>query len=98
MRQATIQGVRIRWRIFSMLVAAAGVVYFQQRAISVAAERVHAESCRSRRCRSAGCSGRSSWPTDCCSSPAASSVSAWVDAERSQRCCFWRLRRPSRRP
>lgn len=35
--------VRIRWRIFAMLVAAAAVVYFQQRAISVAAERIMPE-------------------------------------------------------
>jgi MFS transporter, ACS family, glucarate transporter len=38
-----IQGVRIRWRIFSMLVAAGAVVYFQQRAISIAAERIMPE-------------------------------------------------------
>jgi sugar phosphate permease len=40
---ARIQGVRIRWRIFSMLVAAGAVVYFQQRAISIAAERIMPE-------------------------------------------------------
>src|SRR5262249_50076480 len=38
-----IRGVRIRWRIFSMLVAAAAVVYFQQRSISIAAERIMPE-------------------------------------------------------
>jgi len=38
-----IHGVRIRWRIFSMLVAAGAVVYFQQRAISIAAERIMPE-------------------------------------------------------
>jgi MFS transporter, ACS family, glucarate transporter len=38
-----IQGIRIRWRIFSMLVAAGAVVYFQQRAISIAAERIMPE-------------------------------------------------------
>ena len=37
------RGPRIRWRIFSMLVAGAAVVYFQQRAISVAAERIMPE-------------------------------------------------------
>ena len=40
---ARIQGFRIRWRIFSMLVAAGTVVYFQQRAISIAAERIMPE-------------------------------------------------------
>jgi sugar phosphate permease len=40
---ARIQGFRIRWRIFSMLVAAGAVVYFQQRAISIAAERIMPE-------------------------------------------------------
>lgn len=34
---------RIRWRIFSMLVAAAAVVYFQQRSISIASERIMPE-------------------------------------------------------
>lgn len=43
LRQPNIQGIRVRWRIFSMLVGAAGVVYFQQRAISVAAERIMPE-------------------------------------------------------
>jgi MFS transporter, ACS family, glucarate transporter len=38
-----IRGVRIRWRIFMMLVAAGAVVYFQQRAISIAAERIMPE-------------------------------------------------------
>jgi len=38
-----IRGPRIRWRIFSMLVAAAAVVYFQQRSISIAAERIMPE-------------------------------------------------------
>ena len=36
-------GPRIRWRIFSMLVTAAAVVYFQQRAVSIAAERLMPE-------------------------------------------------------
>jgi ACS family glucarate transporter-like MFS transporter len=40
---AQIRGVRIRWRIFSMLVGAGAVVYFQQRAISIAAERIMPE-------------------------------------------------------
>ncbi|MFL6603502.1 MAG: MFS transporter [Steroidobacteraceae bacterium] len=40
---ARIRGVRIRWRIFSMLVGAGAVVYFQQRAISIAAERIMPE-------------------------------------------------------
>ena len=39
----TFRGPRIRWRIFSMLVGAAAVVYFQQRAISIAAERIMPE-------------------------------------------------------
>ncbi len=43
MREPNIQGIRVRWRIFSMLVGAASVVYFQQRAISVAAERIMPE-------------------------------------------------------
>ena len=34
---------RVRWRIFSMLVVAAAVVYFQQRAISIASERIMPE-------------------------------------------------------
>lgn len=34
---------RIRWRIFSMLVVAAAIVYFQQRSISIAAERIMPE-------------------------------------------------------
>jgi ACS family glucarate transporter-like MFS transporter len=38
-----IHGLRIRWRIFGMLVAAGAVVYFQQRAISIAAERIMPE-------------------------------------------------------
>jgi sugar phosphate permease len=40
---ARIRGVRIRWRIFSMLVGAGAVVYFQQRSISIAAERIMPE-------------------------------------------------------
>ena len=39
----TFRGPRIRWRIFSMLVGAAAVVYFQQRAISIAVERIMPE-------------------------------------------------------
>jgi MFS transporter, ACS family, glucarate transporter len=35
--------LRIRWRIFSLLVTGAAVVYFQQRAISIAAERIMPE-------------------------------------------------------
>jgi ACS family glucarate transporter-like MFS transporter len=38
-----IRGVRIRWRIFSMLVGAGAIVYFQQRAVSIAAERIMPE-------------------------------------------------------
>jgi ACS family glucarate transporter-like MFS transporter len=38
-----IHGVRVRWRIFSMLVAAGAVVYFQQRAVTIAAERIMPE-------------------------------------------------------
>ncbi len=34
---------RVRWRIFAMLVAAAAVVYFQQRALSIASERIMPE-------------------------------------------------------
>ncbi len=34
---------RIRWRIFAMLVAGAAVVYFQQRSISIASERIMPE-------------------------------------------------------
>lgn len=37
------QGPRIRWRIFSMLVMAATILYFQQRSVTVAAERIMPE-------------------------------------------------------
>ena len=43
MRPETIRGPRVRWRIFAMLVGAASIVYFQQRAVSVAAERIMPE-------------------------------------------------------
>lgn len=39
----TIAWPRIRWRIFSMLFGFASIVYFQQRAISIAAERIMPE-------------------------------------------------------
>ncbi len=37
---AMITGPRVRWRIFSILVGFAAIVYFQQRSISIAAERI----------------------------------------------------------
>jgi MFS transporter, ACS family, glucarate transporter len=37
------RGVRVRWRIFSLLVAFATIVYFQQRSVSIAAERIMPE-------------------------------------------------------
>ena len=40
---ATIVWPRVRWRIFSILVGFASIVYFQQRAISIAAERIMPE-------------------------------------------------------
>ena len=43
MMPARIHGIRVRWRIFSMLVAAGAVVYFQQRAITIAAARIMPE-------------------------------------------------------
>jgi ACS family glucarate transporter-like MFS transporter len=39
----TVRASRVRWRIFSMLVAFAGVVYFQQRSVTIAAERIMPE-------------------------------------------------------
>jgi MFS transporter, ACS family, glucarate transporter len=36
-------GVRVRWRIFSLLVGFAIIVYFQQRSVSIAAERIMPE-------------------------------------------------------
>ena len=38
-----IRGVRVRWRIFSLLVGFATIVYFQQRSVSIAAERIMPE-------------------------------------------------------
>jgi MFS transporter, ACS family, glucarate transporter len=40
---AEIRGVRVRWRIFSLLVGFAMIVYFQQRSVSIAAERIMPE-------------------------------------------------------
>lgn len=42
-RPTTPGAIRIRWRIFSLLVGFAIVVYFQQRSISIAAERIMPE-------------------------------------------------------
>jgi MFS transporter, ACS family, glucarate transporter len=42
-RAASISGVRIRWRVFSMLAGFGVIVYFQQRAVTVAAERIMPE-------------------------------------------------------
>ena len=40
---AEIRGVRVRWRIFSLIVGFAMIVYFQQRSVSIAAERIMPE-------------------------------------------------------
>ncbi len=42
-KPSALGGVRIRWRIFSLLVGFAVIVYFQQRSLSIAAERIMPE-------------------------------------------------------
>lgn len=42
-RPESIRGLRVRWRMFSMLVGFGAIVYFQQRSVTVAAERIMPE-------------------------------------------------------